>query len=47
MPVNTIEDVLVHALLKMPEPILEEDNPKSGAISSKTAENKGKDMIHH
>lgn len=47
VPVNTIEEVLVHALLKMPEPILEEDNPKNTQISSETAENQGKDVIHH
>ncbi|HPD82648.1 MAG TPA: endopeptidase La [Alphaproteobacteria bacterium] len=47
IPVNTIEEVLVHALLKMPEPISEEDSPKTGAISQESAENKGKDVIHH
>ena len=47
VPVNTIEEVLVHALLKMPEPLNEEENPKTGQISQESAENKGKDVIHH
>ena len=47
IPVNTIEDVLVQALLKMPEPLSEEDNPKNSPIPSETAENQGKDVIHH
>jgi ATP-dependent Lon protease len=47
IPVNTIEDVLLHALLRLPEPIIEENNPESAAISQKTAKNKGKDVIHH
>ena len=47
IPVNTIEEVLMHALLRMPEPLSEEDSPKSEQIPSKTAENKGKDVIHH
>lgn len=47
IPVNTIEEVLVHALLKMPEPLSEEDNPKSSSIPPESTENKGKDVIHH
>ncbi len=47
IPVNTIEEVLVHALLTMPEPLSEEDSPKKTDLSSKSAENKGKDVIHH
>ncbi len=47
IPVNTIEEVLVHALLRMPKPILEEDNPKTPDLSQESAENKGKDVIHH
>ena len=47
IPVNTIEEVLVHALLKMPEPLSEEDSPKNTPISQESAENKGKDVIHH
>ena len=51
VPVNTIEEVLVHALLEMPKAINEganqEKTPKSDAISQESAENKGKDVIHH
>lgn len=51
IPVNTIEEVLVHALLEMPKPIDEaeskENTPKSEQISQESAENKGKDVIHH
>ncbi|NCO03322.1 MAG: endopeptidase La [Alphaproteobacteria bacterium] len=47
VPVNTIEEVLVHALLKMPEPILTEKTAENAPISPETAENKGKDVIHH
>jgi len=47
IPVNTIEEVLVHALLEMPKPIPEEDNPKSGSMAQESTENKGKDVIHH
>lgn len=51
IPVNTIEEVLAHALLEVPqplkEPILEENSPKNAELSPKSAENKGKDVIHH
>ncbi len=47
IPVSTIEEVLLHALLEMPKPISEEKSDKNAQISSKTAENKGKDVIHH
>ncbi|MAZ75833.1 MAG: endopeptidase La [Micavibrio sp.] len=47
IPVNTIEEVLVNALLRMPEPISEEKSEKNAPISQETAENKGKDVIHH
>ncbi len=47
IPVNTIEEVLVHALLSMPEPLTEENNPKTAELSPKSAENKGKDVLHH
>ncbi|MCI5060495.1 MAG: endopeptidase La [Alphaproteobacteria bacterium] len=47
VPVNAIEEVLLHALLKMPEPLNEEDSPKNHEISPESAENKGKDVIHH
>ena len=47
IPVNTIEEVLVHALLKMPEAISEEESAKNEEISPKTAENKGKEVVTH
>ena len=47
IPVNTIDEVLVHALVRMPEPLKEEDTPKKGAILQESAENQGKDVIHH
>ena len=45
--VNTIEEVLAHALIKLPEPILSENEEKIEQIASKTAENKGSDVIRH
>lgn len=51
VPVNTIEEVLLHALLEMPKPLEEgknqENTPKNDALSQESAENKGKDVIHH
>ncbi|MEM9469301.1 MAG: endopeptidase La [Pseudomonadota bacterium] len=51
VPVNTIEEVLMNALLKMPSPLEEADlgekSDKNAPISPETAENKGKDVIHH
>ncbi len=47
IPVNTIEEVLVHALLEMPKPINEEKQGKNGDLSPKTAENKGKEVVTH
>ena len=46
VPVNTIEEVLTHALIRIPEPI-QEDSGKIEPISSETAENKGSDAIRH
>ncbi len=46
VPVNTIEEVLVHALVRIPEP-LQEDSANVKPISSETAENKGSDAIRH
>jgi ATP-dependent Lon protease len=43
IPVNTIEEVLMQALLTMPEPVEEEKLPKNEEIPPETAENKGKD----
>lgn len=45
VPVRTIDEVLTHALMKMPQPIV-----KDGAIdplASKAGEAKGEDVIHH
>lgn len=47
VPVNTIEEVLSHALIKMPEPLDTENIEKIDPISAKTAENKGEDVIRH
>jgi len=47
IPVKTIEEVLVHALVRLPEPIIEESNPKNTPVSQKSAENGDKDVIHH
>ena len=51
IPVNTIEEVLVQALLSMPTPLEGDDSKgkqaKKADISPETAENKGKDVIHH
>jgi ATP-dependent Lon protease len=51
VPVRTIEEVLSHALVSMPEPLnLGENDEKTGKIekiSPKTAENQGDDVIRH
>jgi len=47
VPVNTIEEVLAHALISMPEPLKEKKPEKIEQISSKSPENKGEDVIHH
>jgi ATP-dependent Lon protease len=47
IPVRVIDEVLAHALLEMPMPILIDENEKIDEISSKSAENKGEDVIHH
>lgn len=51
VPVRTIEEVLSHALVTMPEPLNPDENEgkseKIAEISSKTAENQGKDIIRH
>jgi ATP-dependent Lon protease len=46
IPVNTIEEVLTHALVRNPEPI-QRDNAKIEPIPSESAENKGSDVIRH
>ena len=47
IPVNTIEEVLLQALLTMPTPISEEKSAKKAEIPTETAENSEKDVIHH
>ncbi len=47
IPVNTIEEVLAHALIRLPEPILPENAEKIGEIGSKTAENKAETPLRH
>ena len=47
VPVNTIEEVLSHALIRLPVPIIAEKDGKGESIPSKTAENKGEDVIRH
>jgi len=44
VPVSGVTEVLKHALLKMPEPL--EEKPAAN-VTSKAAENKHKDAIHH
>ena len=45
--VSTIEEVLKHALVSMPTPILSENAEKIGEIPPKTAENKDEPLIRH
>jgi ATP-dependent Lon protease len=47
VPVGTIEEVLTHALMSLPEPISEDSEKKNGELSPKTAENQEKDVIRH
>ena len=51
IPVNTIEEVLTHALVKLPVPIIEEDEDEIEAekeeFHPKTKENKDEDVIRH
>lgn len=47
IPVNTIEEVLSHVLIRLPEPISAENQEKMEPIASKTAENKGEGVIRH
>lgn len=46
VPVNTIEEVLTHALVKIPEPI-QRDKEKIDPIASESQENKGENTIRH
>lgn len=47
VPVRTIEEVLSHALLEAPQPLVGDESEKNAPIASKTAENKEKSVIHH
>ncbi len=47
VPVRTIEEVLSHALVRLPEPLSKENEEKMSSIPPETAENKGEDVIRH
>jgi len=47
VPVNTFEEVLAHALVKMPDPLPPDSGRKIKAPSAKTEENKGEGVIRH
>ncbi|AGH98123.1 ATP-dependent protease La Type I [Micavibrio aeruginosavorus EPB] len=47
IPVNAIEDVLAHALIRLPEPILGKEEGEIDPVTAKTAENKGEGVIRH
>ncbi len=47
IPVSTIDEVLSHALLTMPEPLETIKKVELEQISSKSAENKEESIIHH
>ena len=47
VPVSTIEEVLSHGLVRMPEPVDLENKGKIDPVSAKSAENKGEGVIHH
>lgn len=47
VPVGTIEEVLTHALMSQPIPILDEKSQKIDDLSPKTAENLENDVIRH
>ena len=47
VPVSSIEEVLSHALVRLPEPVNPEDHEEISPISSESTENKGTDVIHH
>ncbi len=47
IPVNTIEEVLSHALTEIPMPLPERKGEEIEQIAPESAENKGQDMIHH
>ena len=47
IPVSTIDEVLRHALVRMPTPLPAKDLAPEDAVTAKTAENKGSDVIRH
>lgn len=47
IPVSTIDEVLTHALIKLPTPIMDKKDGEIEEIAPKSAENKGEDVIHH
>ena len=47
VPVRTIDEVLSHALIELPEPISSDSDKEMEQIASESAENKGEDVIRH
>ena len=47
VPVGSIEEVLSHALVRLPEPISAENQGKMDEIPPESAENKGENVIRH
>lgn len=47
VPVSTIEEVLSHALISLPEPILDDSGKEIEEISPESAENKEETVIRH
>lgn len=47
VPVKTIDEVLSHALIQLPEPLMVDSEPKVAQISAESAENQEKDVIRH
>lgn len=47
VPVSTIDEVLQHALVKPPTPILQKDEEEAVPVAAKTAETKDSDVIRH
>jgi ATP-dependent Lon protease len=47
IPVETIDEVLHHALVGVPQPLKRKKSTKSGEIPPKTAKNSDKSTIHH
>lgn len=47
VPVSTIDEVLSHALIRIPVPVVKADEANLDPATAKTAENKGSDVIRH